>query len=161
MNRTFNSLSVTKGLLSNGEKCTVKRFTVGDENGTFVILTVGGKTYGTDLSITWPNGDFICDQRGVFPTFLSVNNYPEINFTALCGIKIGHSYELNALQAYNACDRAIKLNIKDLPDSLENTIVYQVNKKGVILWSHFPLNKSHKAVDWVQIPELENAAFFW
>ena len=151
----LKSLSVTNGLLPSGEKCTVQRFTVGDENNKFVILTVDGKTYGTDLSITWPNGESICDQRGVFHTYLIDNNNQQINFTALCGIKIGHWYELNALQAYNACGL-----IKDLPDPLENTIVYQVNKEGVILWSYFPLNKPDEAIDWFEIPELENAALF-
>ena len=152
MDSSWKPLSITTGFIDK-KICTVQRFICKDLK--FVILKVDGQTYGTDLCIIWPDGDYIYDNRGVFSTYLIVNNDQYIRFIAVSGIRIGRFYELNSLQTFIVHKRATDLNINDLPDPLEITLAYKVNNKGVILWFYYPLNKPNKAVKWHSIPGIE------
>lgn len=127
------SLSTTRGFIGHQQiPCYVHRYR--RAHGMCVIVELSGRNYaGLTDPITWERGDFLCDQRGVYESHVWYSGH-RIPLVAVCGMRWGCAYALNALQTSEFQERARQLGwVLDM-DPLKDTVHYKITHRGAFVW---------------------------
>lgn len=150
------SLSTTRAFLGD-EKIPCYLHRVPDEEGVRIFVEFARTHAGFHTRIAWPQGDFLCDQRGIFQTMLY--GVVPVPVTVLCSMRWGMEYMLDALQTYEAA----KLEIFQGLDPLTDSVFYKVTHTGDLLWlvssygeDTSGRHRNHRS-GWLRAPGMESA----